>query len=422
MKVVVGLYDDIRDAQRAVEALRNAGIPRDDISLVAYDRTGEFGSYLDREGDTTRRTTETTDDVGDGTLAGAGIGAVLGGLGGLLVGLGALAIPGIGPIVAAGPIVATLAGAGIGAAAGGIVGALVDLGLPEEQAQYYAEGVRRGGTLVTVQASDEMTPQVVDIMNRFDPIDIERRAEYWRNEGWEGYEPEAGAYEPELIETEREGYRDWHSERFGETEGEIVAEEVEEEMRVGKREVLKGGVRVKSYIREEPFEQDVQVTEEHIDVERRKVDRPATEKDFEAFEEGAVEMTETTEEVVVEKRPHVTEEVRVSKDVDTHTETVRDTLRHKEVEVERLGEDWDEFEPGFRQHYQTSFASTDYDYDYYAPAYQYGYTLANDERYSDYDWNRLEPVARRDWERRHDESTWEQVKDAVREGWYRVTH
>jgi hypothetical protein len=128
-------------------------------------------------------------------------GAALGGLGGLLVGLGALTIPGIGPVIAAGPLataIAGLAGAGAGAlaggAAGGLLGALMDMGLPEEQASYYAEGVRRGGTLVAVRASDERHDQLHATLARFDPVDLEERATTWRQEGWTRHDPNAGPY------------------------------------------------------------------------------------------------------------------------------------------------------------------------------------------------------------------------------------
>src|SRR5690606_38716981 len=110
----------------------------------------------------------------EGAGVGAGIGAVLGGLGGLLVGLGALTIPGIGPVIAAGPLAAALtglAGAGAGAVAGGVtgglIGALTGLGVPEENAQYYAEGIRRGGVLVTARVADNRTSEAVDILNRY---------------------------------------------------------------------------------------------------------------------------------------------------------------------------------------------------------------------------------------------------------------
>ncbi|HUM71506.1 MAG TPA: hypothetical protein PLK31_21985, partial [Chloroflexota bacterium] len=145
-KTIVGLYESLSMAQRVVESLVNIGIEREDISLVANDATGEYGRFV----------TTPTGEVAqvEAVGAGAGVGAVVGGLGGLLLGLGALAIPGIGPVLAAGPLVTTLAGAGIGAVTGGLIGALVDLGIDEADAKYYAEGVRRGGTLVTVNSPD----------------------------------------------------------------------------------------------------------------------------------------------------------------------------------------------------------------------------------------------------------------------------
>ncbi|MEP7190838.1 MAG: general stress protein, partial [Roseiflexaceae bacterium] len=147
-KTVVGLFDTAAEAQSVVQELVNSGFQHNDISLVANDAKGEYANY------------HPSDTAGSSTAEGAGAGAVgggvLGGVLGLLVGVGALAIPGIGPVLAAGPLAAalgaagasTLVGAGIGAAAGGIIGALVGAGIPEEDAGFYAEGVRRGGTLV----------------------------------------------------------------------------------------------------------------------------------------------------------------------------------------------------------------------------------------------------------------------------------
>jgi uncharacterized membrane protein len=162
-KTVVGLFDDFSEAQRVVQELVNNGFAREDISLAANDAAGEY-------------TKETASSGMSGTAIGAGTGAVLGGIGGLLVGLGTLAIPGIGPIVAAGPLIATLTGAGVGAVAGGLIGALTDIGVPEEEAGYYAEGVRRGGTLVTVRAEDHLADRAVEIMERHDAVDVDQRA------------------------------------------------------------------------------------------------------------------------------------------------------------------------------------------------------------------------------------------------------
>jgi hypothetical protein len=121
---------------------------------------------------------------------GAGIGAAIGGLGGLLVGLGALAIPGIGPVVAAGPLLAALTGAGVGAVTGGIVGALVDLGIPDEEAHIYSEGLRRGHVLVIAQAPDSSANAVTRIMERPGLVDIHRQADSWRASGWKSFDPD----------------------------------------------------------------------------------------------------------------------------------------------------------------------------------------------------------------------------------------
>jgi uncharacterized protein (TIGR02271 family) len=344
---------------------------------------------------------------------------VLGGLGGLLVGLGALAIPGIGPVLAAGPLVSALAGAGIGAATGGLLGALVNAGIPEEHAGYYAEGVRRGGTLVTVQTDDDMAQTAVDILNRFGPVDVNRRSAEWRSSNWEGFDETADPYTHDQINMERSQYQDM--EREGGT-----LEVVEEDLRVGKREVSGGGVRVHTFVTEQEVEEDIDLRKEHVDVERRPVDRPASPADLDAFEEATIEVTATSEEPVIEKRARVVEEVEIHKDVEHETETVRDTLRRKDVEVERMDEghsysDFESYEPDFRNHYQTTYTNTGYTYDDFQPAYHYGYQLASDPRYQDRDWEEIEMDARRDWEGRYHDSAWEDFKDAIRNAWYSVT-
>lgn len=216
-KIVVGMYDELSDAQKAVDELKRKGFSSDDISLVAGDTRGEYGKYLkDRD-------SSTVEDTSDGAAAGAGIGAVIGGLGGLLVGLGALAIPGIGPVIAAGPLVSALAGAGIGAAAGGLLGALVDAGIPEEQAELYTEGVRRGSTLVTVRSADDRASQAVDILNRHNPIDVEQRSREWRQSGWTGKEMPTQTSKMTQTSDEEMSRRETHR------EGEVTFPVVEED-------------------------------------------------------------------------------------------------------------------------------------------------------------------------------------------------
>lgn len=182
-KTVVALYDEYTAANNAVKELVDRGFRREDISLVSREKTEE-GEYR----------VETEDDS-EGVLMGAGVGAALGGIGGLLVGAGSLFIPGVGPVLAAGPLVSLLASAGIGAAVGGVtgglLGALVDMDIPEEHAHGYAEGVRRGGSLVAVRTTDDQTDQVVQVLNGYNPVNIDQRVSEWRQTGWTGFDPNA---------------------------------------------------------------------------------------------------------------------------------------------------------------------------------------------------------------------------------------
>src|SRR6478609_8415847 len=155
MATVVGLFENTTQAQSAVEQLRASGISPSDISVAM--QTGEA---------TTTQTVATdTGTGGGGVVTGAVGGGVLGGLAGLLVGIGAIAIPGVGPLAVGGPLATTLIGAGIGAAAGGLVGALVDAGVPEEEAHMYEAGVKRGGVLVTARVPDGQEQAALNILN-----------------------------------------------------------------------------------------------------------------------------------------------------------------------------------------------------------------------------------------------------------------
>nr|MBK7064554.1 DUF1269 domain-containing protein [Deltaproteobacteria bacterium] len=160
-----------------------------------------------RSGDAlTRDTAPEVNTTGEDAMAGAGIGAVAGGIGGLIVGLVALPIPGLGPVIAAGPIAAALTGAGIGAVTGGVIGALTHVGVPEEHAQHYAEGVRRGGTLVTVSSPDVLASRVTDVMTRYHAVNVSDRATKWRESGWKGFDASAPALTAEDIRRERALY------------------------------------------------------------------------------------------------------------------------------------------------------------------------------------------------------------------------
>jgi len=200
-RTISALFDSYTDATAAVRSLEAAGVPHDDISIVANKHAAGWDD---------RATTDTSDAARDAG-AGAGIGAGVGGLGGLLTGLGIMAIPGVGPVVAAGWLVATavgaVAGAAVGGAAGGLVGSLTNSGVAEDDANVYAEGVRRGGTLVTARVDDARVAEAQAVLSRHQSVDVTARGRQYRESGWSSFNPEAPLYTPDEITRERTRYR-----------------------------------------------------------------------------------------------------------------------------------------------------------------------------------------------------------------------
>src|SRR5918997_405858 len=486
MRTISRLYKDYDTGARVVAELEQAGIPHDDISIVANNESGWF----DRDGTTSRgdrdhdRDNDGRDDRAEGAAAGAGIGASLGGVAGLLAGLGLLAIPGIGPVVAAGWLASTAAMAAAGGTAGGLIGALTQSGHDENEAHAYAEGVQRGGTLVTARVDDsraataeaimqrysptevgatgtayhnegpsDRSPmqasntgtayredwsgdrivavfenteraavarqalvgdgidnarmelidrrsdldnwsamkrhalpdedahlfaeglgrghailviraasgdhdRVMRVLSRFNPLDIEEHTQQWRSTGWSGVHPGKAAWD---VHRQNVGTRSTATAAAAATtapttstpaasrasttsttaaRGAIeVQEEVipiyEEELKVGKRVIEQGRVRVHAYTVEQPVEKDVTLREERVAVEHRPVDRPVSGVAGEAaFRDRTIDVTTHREEPVVDKEARIKEEIVVRKEADQHTETVRDTVRHTEVEIE----------------------------------------------------------------------------------------
>ncbi|MCU0493600.1 MAG: DUF2382 domain-containing protein, partial [Chloroflexaceae bacterium] len=642
-KTVVGLFDNFSEAQSVVQDLVSNGFSRDHISVVANDRSQTV--------DTSREVGE-SNTAAEGAGAGAVGGTVVGGAVGLLVGLGVLAIPGIGPVLAAGPLVAaigtpaavagaTALGAGLGAAAGGLVGGLIGAGVPEDEANYYAEGVRRGGTLVSVTTDDDsMADRAYNVMRQHNAVDIKDRGATYRESGWSRFDPDSGPYNPgnevysddqnkweesskvgtaggglagaatgaaigavggpvgaviggvagavtgagvgaagdiagkdaedevDTSGTAKADYghdkapvrgsgefssrsnemgsssdagNDWQESSKAGTAtgtaagaatgaaigaaggpvgaviggvagaaagagvgagGDIAGERaedasaddsdeyrrinqstgsstrmsggssaslreqtmgnsgiadtntssrmstsgssmsgstmrssmsddesavipvVEEDLQVGKREVERGTTRVRSHVEETPVEEQVRLREEQVRVERRPVNRPVSDADMAAFKETSFEVREVDEEPVVAKQARIVEEVVVKKDVTEHTETIRDTVRRTQVDIDQSGVersvggmmDYSGYENDFRSHYQTTYGQSGYSYDDYSPVYRYGYGLATDQRYSNRPWNEIEPEARRRWEE-YNPNTWEQFKDSIQYAW-----
>jgi hypothetical protein len=194
------LYDNYTDAQSAVRRLEAAGVPHSDISIVANNSDNWYGN--DKKVDRDR---DGVDDRAEGAGKGAGIGAGLGGAAGLLAGLGLLAIPGLGPVVAAGWLAATAVGAAAGAATGGIVGALTEAGVSSEDAHSYAEGVRRGGTLVTARVPDSDRSRLDAVLNQ-SAVNLRDRTAAWQKSGWKSFDPASKPYGAEEVRKERQLY------------------------------------------------------------------------------------------------------------------------------------------------------------------------------------------------------------------------
>lgn len=191
-KTITRMYDNYGDARAAVNDLERLGVPHGDISIIAKDHDGDD--------------TRAAEDAGKGATTGAAIG----GVGGLLAGLGILAIPGLGPVVAAGWLVSTAVGAGVGAVAGGAVGGLVGAlekeGVSEHDAHVYSEGVRRGGSLVSAKVSDDLAPQAEAALDNQRAVDPVRRGEDYRSRGWASFDAEADPYNEDQIREERARY------------------------------------------------------------------------------------------------------------------------------------------------------------------------------------------------------------------------
>ena len=257
----------------------------------------------------------------------------------------------------------------------------------------YENAVRQGNALLRVDVSESEVSTVETILNRYSPIDLHEDT----------------------------------GERSGVTGGQADTTKaipvVEEEIQVGKRQVLRGGVRVYSRVVEEPVEETIGLREESVRVERRPVNRPATDADVKAGREQVIEVQEFAEEPVVAKQARVVEEVVVGKEVSERKETIRDTVRRTEVDVKetsgRTGTAFDD--SAFRADFQQRYAGSGASYDTYLPAYEYGYEMASDPRYKGRSFDEVESDLRSDYGRRNPNSTWEKMKDSIRYGWNKVT-
>ena len=394
--LVTGLFPDRDSAERAYQELSTRGYGRDDVNLVMTDETRK--RYF--SGDDSVKTDLHT-QAAEGAGIGAGIGGTLGAIAAAVAAVGtSIALPGLG-LVIAGPLAAALVGAGAGGAAGGLLGALIGWGIPEETVEHYEQGIKNGGILMGVKPKTD--------------ADREHFTTRWNSAQPTGVSTATTGTTTPVTGTARSA--------ISAESGTIPV--VEEHLEVGKRSVETGHVQVTSHVVETPVNESVTLREEHAAIERRPVNRPASEADLANFKEETIEVRETAEQAVVNKTARVVEEVVVGKTATSTTQEINDTVRKTVVDVERDGKAGVTGATGtmdFRDDFKTRYGSTaGAKYEDYAPAYQYGSTLAGDQRYANRSWDEIETSARSDWQTRYPGSDWERFKAAARHGWEKVS-
>ena len=205
-KTITRVYDDYLAAENTVRDLKAAGLGDSHIGIVASNAEGWHKPGSGNVNPMHDKDRDGKDDRSEGAVTGGGMGAILGGAAGVAAGLGMIAIPGIGPVVAAGWLAALASGAVGGGVVGGLIGALVESGTSKENAELYAEAVRRGGAIVTAKVSDDEVARYSAIMDR-NALDMTAREHAYRNSGWKGYDPDAPVYNADEIRRERDAYR-----------------------------------------------------------------------------------------------------------------------------------------------------------------------------------------------------------------------
>ncbi len=385
---LVAVFDNRSDAQNAMDELLASGFTRDNVYVSSADLTGQ---------DTTMTGTTTT---------------------------GAVHEEGVGASIK--HFFANLFGSD-----------------EDEHVTRYSTAVTGGQHVLTLTTTSE--PEVeraADVIERFGPVDIDERHDLSGNAaslGTSAYQPQssstlqagsmqsgtqAGNLSGSLSDSTLRSDSLQRDTAVDQTTGKAAIPVVQEEVRVGKRQVERGGVRVFSRMVETPVNESVSLREEHVSVERRPVDQPINPADVAALKDQTIELRETAEEAVVQKSARVVEEVVVGKEVSQRQQQIQDTVRHTEVEVQPLQGGALDDDTYYRDDWQTNYASLGGTYDDYAPAYRYGNEMRRDARYQGRDWDDVESDLRSDWDTRYGSSgssTWERMKAAVRSGWNRMT-
>ncbi len=275
-KTLVGIFDDYTAAQRAVQQLSQAGIKQGDISIARNDEGRGYTTYGGAN----------STDYTTGTSIGDKISNFF----------------------------------------DGIFGTDIN----DDERGVYAEAVRRGSTVVIVNSDDKTLDRAAEFLNNAGAIDVDRRHAQYQSSGYKQFDQKAPLYNEEQTRTESQNYA---------KQGEVALPVIEEQINVGKRVVQRGGVRVHTRVTERPVEGNVNLHEENVTVERHNVDRAATDADYAAIKEGDFTVTTKAEVPVVSKEARVVEEVVVGKNVTEHQETVNDSVKRTDVDVEETDVD-----------------------------------------------------------------------------------
>lgn len=294
------------------------------------------------------------------------------------------------------------------------------------------EGAVSSGKHVVTLSADSLSEveRAADIVERFGPVDIDEHSDGVEHaasagaviagsqSGMQSYSTSAQSAQSAGITTQGTSAG---ASMQRDTETQVIPV-VQEELKVGKREVQRGGARIYSRVVETAVNETIGLREEHVDVQRRVVNQPISPSDVTAFKEQTIEMRETAEEAVVQKSARIVEEVTIGKQVSERQEQIHDTVRHTEVEIERLDTATADDDSYYRSHFQSNYATGGDAYDDYSPAYAYGSQMRG--QYAGREWSDVETDLRSDWETRNSGgvSTWEKMKAAVRHGWDRMTN
>lgn len=276
---LIGIFDDYAAAQTAVRDLTNAGVKQGEISIARNEPAGK--------GYTTYGGANSTDYT---------------------------------------------TGTGIGDKISNFFDGVFGTDINDDERGVYSESVRRGSTIVVVNADDNGVDRAADVLNRAGAVDVDRRHAQYRAAGYKNFDAQAPIYTAEQTRTETSGYAG---------QEEIALPVIEEQLAVGKRVVQRGGVRVHTRISERPVEASINLREEHVNVERHAVDRVASEADLAALQTGEFDVTTKSEVAVVAKEARIVEEVVVGKNVSEREETIRDTVKRTDVTVEETSGDAD---------------------------------------------------------------------------------